>query len=108
MGLCVSCMRKPFLKHTTDGPIDHSRGNEYHLLGSESRSGSKVYSVFEEYRFVRVSVCTCVRNSHMYVSSFRKMHLADILKQVEIITLPVFVILCVCVCVCVYVCVCVG
>ena len=30
---CVSCTKKPYLKHTTDGAIDQSGGNdECHLL----------------------------------------------------------------------------
>ena len=31
----MSCRRKPFLKLTTDGGIDHSGGDEHHLLGTD-------------------------------------------------------------------------
>ena len=41
-GLCVSCRRKLFLRLTADGAIDHSGGNERHLLGNELRSSYDV------------------------------------------------------------------
>ena len=31
----MSCRRKPFLRPTTDGAINHSRGNERRLLGTD-------------------------------------------------------------------------
>ena len=31
----VTSRRKRFLKHTTDGAINHSGGNERHLLGTD-------------------------------------------------------------------------
>ena len=32
---CVTCRKELFLKHTGDGAIDHSGGNESHLLGTD-------------------------------------------------------------------------
>ena len=32
---CVTCRRKPFLRHTTDGTICQSGGNEQHLVGMD-------------------------------------------------------------------------
>ena len=37
-GPCVNCKRKPFLRHTTDGDIDHWEGNDRHLVGMKFRS----------------------------------------------------------------------
>ena len=31
----MTCRRKPFLKHTTDGTIRHPGGNERHLVGKD-------------------------------------------------------------------------
>ena len=34
-GSRVPCRRKLFLRHTTDGTIGHSGGNERHLVGTD-------------------------------------------------------------------------
>ena len=34
-GPCVTCLRNPLLRYTTDGAIGHSEGNERYLLGTD-------------------------------------------------------------------------
>ena len=64
-----------FLKHVTDDTIDHSIGKyERHLLGSGSRSGSKVYSVCKEY-------CNVVLGFVSYVLSVRNCYLLTALLK---------------------------
>ena len=46
---CVTCRRKHFLRHTTDGTIGHSGGNEQATSGgNRPRSSSNVYGVCKE------------------------------------------------------------
>ena len=34
-GPCVACRKKPLLRHTSDGTIGHSGGNDRNLVGTD-------------------------------------------------------------------------
>ena len=58
--MIISYRRKPFLKLTTDGAIDHSGRNGCHLLGNGLRSSSGVYGVFKGCFYVVHGFVSCV------------------------------------------------